>query len=183
MENPLTQKEERDYREVLLIPTDVELSHHDVVQGYRDQMKVHKNDPKQVMALNMARDALIRQYPKPAAVLGGLVAVTGGQLPVDAPQQTLPILKESKDYNFEVSFKKAMTEFKSSRLELLIKRSSEGLNIAEGTFELQYEYKGKEVTVRTDDNFDTMINKHANQDGVYELELVMKQNSAGETED
>ena len=38
-------------------------------------MKEHIADPKQVMALNMARDKLIKQYPKPEAVAGGLVAL------------------------------------------------------------------------------------------------------------
>ena len=51
------------------------------------------------------------------------------------------------------------------------------------TFEFQYHYKGKIVAVRTEKNFNTMINRNANQDGVYEIECVLIEDDAGETLD
>ena len=55
--------------------------------------------------------------------------------------------------------------------------------ISAKTFELQYQYKGKIVTLQTEKNFNTMINRHANEEGVYEIECVLIENAAGEAVD
>ena len=74
-EKPMTWQEEMNFRDVLLLDLDGDISHKDVVQGYRDQMKLHKDDYESVKKINKARDALVKKYPKPEVIVGGIVPV------------------------------------------------------------------------------------------------------------
>ena len=55
--------------------------------------------------INKARDALIKKYPKPEVVVGGILPVIEEYIEDDAPKKNLPIPKEDKEYDFEVTFK------------------------------------------------------------------------------
>ena len=52
--------------------------------------------------------------------------------------------------------------------------TAEGLELAEGNFVVKYTSKGKEITVKTENNFKVMVSKPPNEDGVFEVRCELK---------
>ena len=89
---------------------------------------------------------------------------------------------DAGEYEFEVTHGEDRTELLATDLESLLKESSEGLELKPDSFNITYMSKGKPVLVKSQNAFRMMIKKHANEDGVYSVQCVPKENNEEELE-
>ena len=74
-----------------------------------------------------------------------------------------------------MTFGDEVTELFAKDLATLLADTAEGLEIAPGDFIVKYTNdKGKEITVKTENNFKVMTSKAPNADGVYEVRVELK---------
>ena len=66
------------------------------------------------------------------------------------------------------------TELFAKDLHTLLADTAEGLELTEGNFVVKYTHKGKEITVKTENNFKVMVSKPPNDEGVFEVRVEMK---------
>ena len=101
---------------------------------------------------------------------GGLKEVGAGY----TPQSNPPPSTEAKDNQFEVTHGDEVTELFAKDLATLLADTAEGLEIEPGNFVVKYTSKGKEITVKTENNFKVMVSKPPNADGVFEVRVELK---------
>ena len=102
---------------------------------------------------------------------GGLQEIVSGQTPPSNPPPT----SQGEEKQFEVTYGDEVTELFASNLATLLADTAEGLEIEPSSFIVKYTNdKGKEITVKTENNFKVMTSKAPNADGVYEVRVELK---------
>ena len=66
------------------------------------------------------------------------------------------------------------TELFAKDLKTLLTDTAEGLELEPDAFVVKYTNKGKEFTVKTENNFKIMVSKPPNDDGVFECRVELK---------
>jgi len=73
-----------------------------------------------------------------------------------------------------VTYGEETTELFAKDLHTLLADTAEGLELPEGNFVVKYTHKGKEITVKTENNFKVMVSKPPNAEGVFEVRVELK---------